>query len=292
MPYAPCYPPAGGGGVPLRRTGSLTLQLSNVLGNDLDDAVAIELTSASSSSRYRNTEQVRGSLILTGIDCAPAALYRVLVAPTRYRARSFFISLREGGTGVRRLAFPVLPRKVRDIQAPPYSGLPAPVQTILGEPAYRALGPLQKACLLNIAAKALATILGHGCSCLDHIEEIVYVQQDRLFARTHAALEEETSQSPLFDQASGALHAAPSDYRYTRSFKTRDLHGNLQLTFFRRGETGDDYLVDADIDEARGIEHIFEVVRNSLAGPTNPYDVREVLIAAQGINPGYSFLFA
>jgi hypothetical protein len=273
------------------QTGDLTLQLSDVLGNDLDDTVAIELISASGSSRYRNTEQVRGSLTLTGIDCAPASVYRVLVAPTRYRARSFFMTLRGGGTAVSKLTFPVLPRKVRGIQAPPYSDLPAGVLAILGGTFYGALSSLQKACLLNVATKASAVILSDGRSCLDHLAQVVSVRQDRLFARTHAALEEETSQSPLFRHVSGALHAAHGGYCPTRSFKTKEPHGNLQLTFFRHGETGDDYLVDADIDEARGIEHIFEVVRNTVNGPTNPYDVREILIAGQGLNPGYSFVF-
>jgi hypothetical protein len=49
--------------------------------------------------------------------------------------------------------------------------------------------------------------------------------------------------------------------------------------------------VDADIDEAQGLEHLFEVMRNAVRGPTNPYDVREILIAGQRIDPGYRFLF-
>jgi hypothetical protein len=263
-----------------------------VSGNGLDDTVTIELTAASGAPHYRNTEQVRESLTLTGIDCAPFAPYRVLVAPSRYRTRSFVTTLREGRTNVAKLSFPVLPGKVRDIQAPPYSGLPASLRAGLDESLYQALGPRQKACLLNIAAKASAVILGDGRCCLDHLAEIVSVRQDRLLARTRAALEEEVSQSPLFEQVSGALHPAPAGCRRTQSFKTRDPHGNLQLTFFRRGATGDDYLVDADIDLARGIEHIFEVAHNALSGPTDPYDVREILIAVQGLNPGYSFVFA
>jgi hypothetical protein len=86
------------------------------------------------------------------------------------------------------------------------------------------------------------------------------------------------------------MHPPPEGYRRRRSYKTKDAHGNLQLTFFRRGESGDDYIVDADIDEARGLEHLFEVVRNRVRGRTNPYDVREVLIAGQAIDPGYRFV--
>jgi len=272
--------------------GNLKLQLHDVPGDDLNDAVTIELLSTSGACHYHNTEQVRGGLTLTGIDCTPAAPYRLLVAPTRYRSRSLFVTLRSGRTAVCDLTFPVLPSKVRALQAPPYTDLPEPLRARLRGTRYQALRPLQQACLLNIAAKASAVILDDGRSCLDHIAEIIRVRQDRVLARTTAALHDQAGQSSRFNQVSGVLHPAPAGYRPAGSFKTKDLHGNLQLTFFRRGESGNDYLVDADIDEARGIEHLFEVVRNAVNGPTNPYDVREILIAGQGLHPGYSFVFA
>ena len=71
-----------------------------------------------------------------------------------------------------------------------------------------------------------------------------------------------------------------------------DRYGNLQLTFQRRGTTGDDYVADVDIDDAQGIEHIFQVLRNSVSGPTNPYDIHDILVKEQRLDPGYSFKFA
>ena len=50
------------------------------------------------------------------------------------------------------------------------------------------------------------------------------------------------------------IRGSPAGYRRTRSFKTKDPHGSLQLTCFRSQEAGEDYLVDADIDEAQGID--------------------------------------
>ncbi len=66
----------------------------------------------------------------------------------------------------------------------------------------------------------------------------------------------------------------------------------MQLTFSRNGTTGNDYLVDMDIDESQGIMHVFEVIRNVFTGLTNPYNVREILAAAQGLTPLYGFQFA
>jgi len=269
---------------------ALKLELTDILDNGLNDHVLIELADTRGSHRYRNQEQVQRALILSGIQRSHTALYRVLIAPRRYRPRQFFVSLKEGETASRKIAFPVDPGKVAAIQAPPYARLAPALQRLLSEITYASLTPLQKACLLNLAAKAAATILG-GAACLDHWLRILSVQQDRLLVRTSAALEKAAALSPLFVNADALLHAAPAGYRRTRSFKTKDPHGSLQLTCFRRLEPVEDYLVDADIDEAQGLEHLFEVVRNAVRGPTNPYDVREILIAGQGIDPGYSFLF-
>jgi hypothetical protein len=271
--------------------GNLTLQLADVRGNQISDTARIEISAASASRHYANREPIQGELTLTGIACEPQRLYLVTVSPTCYRSRHAFIALKRGRTVTQKLVFPVKPGKVRRIHVPPYDELPAPLRSVVGSSGYGALGPLHAACLLNLAAKTSATLLGDGRSCLDHLNGLIRIQQDRILARTRAAMEEEASQSPLFRRVSGRLHAPPPGYQPSRSFKTRDKHGNLQLTFFRRGETGDDYLVDADIDEARSVQHLFEVARNAVAGRTHPYSIREILIAAQGLDPGYSFLF-
>ena len=269
---------------------ALKLELTDILDQDLDDDTLIELADTRGSRRYRNEQRVKRAVTLSGIRQSPAALYRVRIAPRHHRPRQFFLSLEEGETASRRIAFPVAPGKVAGIQAPPHPRLAPALQRLLPETVYAPLAPLQKACLLNLAAKAAATVLGGGAACLDHWIRILSVQQDRLLIHTTAALEVAAASSPLFENADALLHAAPAGYRRTRSFKTKDPHGSLQLTFFRCSE-GEDRLVDADIDEAQGLEHLFEVVRNAVRGPTHPYDVREILIAGQRIDPGYRFLF-
>ena len=52
---------------------------------------------------------------------------------------------------------------------------------------------------------------------------------------------------------------------------------------------------DVDIDEASGIEHGFEVIRNKFRGRTNPYLIRELMLLCdpveKSLNPGYRFTF-
>lgn len=121
---------------------------------------------------------------------------------------------------------------------------------------------------------------------------MIRMEQDRLFIRIDAALREEVQNSPLFHQVPETLHEPVPGYAITDSYKTLDHYGNLQLTFQRKGDTGGDYLADVDIDDAQGIEHIFQVLRNSVSGPTNPYDIHDILMMAQKLDPGYSFVFA
>ena len=53
---------------------------------------------------------------------------------------------------------------------------------------------------------------------------------------------------------------------------------------------GNDCEVDIDIDDAGGLEHVFQVLRNKLSGqPTHPYNTHEILIVNQHRDPGYTF---
>ena len=75
------------------------------------------------------------------------------------------------------------------------------------------------------------------------------------------------------------------------SFKSRDPHANLQVTFMRSTDTGE-LAADIDIDEASGIEHGFEVIRNAtFHRRTNPYVIREFLLntdrVRRSLDPGY-----
>ena len=53
---------------------------------------------------------------------------------------------------------------------------------------------------------------------------------------------------------------------------------------------GNDCVADIDIDDANGLEHVFQVLRNRLSGnPTHPYNIHEILVGYQHLDPGYTF---
>ena len=210
------------------------------------------------------------------------------------------------------MAVPVDPAKVGGIAGPAFEKLPASAKGVLtqaevprfndggggflqGPPLYSALDrfPLLKGCFLNIMAKSAATKLPDSQRVVDHYTGLLRLEQDRLFIKTTAALLEETAHSNAFHEVSAALHDPLPGYRIVRSFKTFDKYGNLQLTFQRLGNAGDHYAVDVDIDDAQGVEHIFQVLRNTVNGPTNPFDIRDILLQQKpAVNPGYEFVFA
>jgi hypothetical protein len=289
-------------------TGSLSLDILDARGNGIRDTVRLELAAVGRSERYRNTVFVQKTVQLGGIECDPLMRYQVTVWPSDYRVSQFIVPVTAGKTNTRQpLYLPVDPSKVTDIEAPAFEKLDAGVQRVLeqseisdvfpgqtGKALYDALDPVRKACLLNITTKASNTRLLSGQTCLDLLSGILRLRGDRFFARTVAALREEVQNArDIFREVSELLHHPPDGYTAAGSFKTNDKHGNLQVSFFRKGTTGDDYLVDVDIDEAAGIEHGFEVVGNALADhTTSPYDIRDILIKKQSLDPGYSFVFA
>jgi hypothetical protein len=70
--------------------------------------------------------------------------------------------------------------------------------------------------------------------------------------------------------------------------RRRFRRGTWRLTFFARG---DQWLADIDIDDANGIAHMFQVLRNAITGrPTHPFDVRELLVSYQKLDPGYALI--
>ena len=44
------------------------------------------------------------------------------------------------------------------------------------------------------------------------------------------------------------------------------------------------------IDDAGGLEHIFQVVRNGFTEPANPFVIHDILLRFQKLDPGYKFV--
>lgn len=207
-------------------------------------------------------------------------VHHVRVFPEKHRACSSFV--RAGGRVT--VHCPVRPECVRRIEAPDLCELEL---TDMIQNHELDSEPLASA--LNIWSKLKHTKLGL-LTAADYVERITLVLDDRLFFVPHQSMLDAVRQSTPaeFVAVSGALHAFPT-YWVRASFKTRDLYGNLQLTFLENSKG--EFLVDADIDEASGLLHCFHVIQHAITGKeTHPYDIHEILTFYQELDTGYRLI--
>lgn len=157
---------------------------------------------------------------------------------------------------------------------------------------------VERGTVLNIWAKLWATPLGMSPAAT-FVEEVLEVRADRIIARVShellkaLALAEDVG---VVDIADSSLHEPPDGYTNGPSFKTLDERGNLQVSIFVPGAAGWDprppLLADIDIDESRGIAHVFDVIRHhATRKTTDPIEIHELLVH-DGIDPGWKPLIA
>ena len=302
--------------------GNLEVQVTDMAGEAINSRLDFDLqpftgdlgTSGDSMSGHVQMGAAT-ELSITGISCrgGPGTMYRLLATAPHYRPYSFFQLIREGvpNQAADDIEFWVSPADVTGILAPEFSELSPHLQEILtnarmtvdkpedrdlagrsGADLYAQLGPLRQAGLLNIAKKADHQT---AAKCFPLVGELLICRQDRVFAMVDSELPGLLKNSPSFSSAPGALHKPLSGFEMTgESFKSRDPHANLQVTFQRR--TDGALAADIDIDESTGIQHGVEVIRNAtFRSRTNPYLIREFLLAADHLehtlDPGYRFEF-
>lgn len=287
------------------RQGQLRLELVDVYGNRLKQNVDILLRHLQlSDKRIVRGVRTASKILIRDLHGAPQGLYQVEVDPPAYLPVSQFVSLNASGATDLKLFFPIDARKIDRVEFPSYENLSTSLQRLLkrsgtvlafdgksGSTLFEGLDDIRKAGLLNIAAKAQATLLASGSDVLSQVDQLLELRGDRFFARVPKQLREETKNSVdagLFRPVDGSLHRPPEGYSLAGSFKTEDRYGNLQLTFFMDGNK---CVADIDIDDAAGLEHLFQVVRNAITGrPTHPFNIHEILVFYQKIDPGYRFV--
>lgn len=282
----------------------LALELRNVSGKFLGEKVDILLRHQVLSEVKKASVNVTGKVEITGLHGAPQGLYRLEIDPPSYQYISQFVNMKASGTTSASFVFPIDPGKVKRVIFQAYSKLASELQTVLensdqvlsfpgkkGKELYDSLDDIRKAGLLNITVKSANTPLTNGRTVLSYIQKLLEIRGERFFCVVPKELREETKNSVaegLFDPASDVLHHPPEGFSRAGSFKTPDKYGNLQLTFFMKGN---DCVADIDIDDSGGLEHIFQVLKHKLSGKnTHPYSIHEILIAHQKLDPGYSFV--
>ena len=254
-------------------------------------------------------------LILTGITCRGGigTLYLIRVSTDDYRTYSFFQTVKPGNVRVPPARLWVDPGAVTAITAPEFSKLNGNLRSLLiaanmvpldpedrdlaglsADALYNALGPLRQSCLLNIFKKA--SHLPTTGNAFQFFRALRLARQDRCYLDIDPAVQQFLEQSPaIYSPAHNTLHEPLPNFQLTSSFKSNDAHANIQITLMRNPTTNE-FAADVDIDEAAGIQHGVEVIRNKLFNNrTSPYLIREFLLAAnpgeRTLDPGYDFVF-
>ena len=240
--------------------------------------------------------------------------FTVAVTTRNFRRYAFNQLIRENRVTTANespLRLVVKPKAVRDILAPSFSRLAPRQRTFLrnaamlalekpdrdllglsGAQLYGALGPLRKAFLLNVFAKARHA---SSAGCGRFMRTLLVLRQDRCFCMVDDAMPGFLNDSDRFITAPGALHKPlPRFQMVDTSYKSTDSHANLQVAFMQHQDTGE-LAADIDIDEASGFRHGFEVIRNAVTkGKTNPCLVRDLLLLRDPVgelDPHYRFVF-
>jgi hypothetical protein len=291
----------------MAQNGKLKLELVDVYGKRLQEKVDISLHNVKvPHNLFFKGHDASKFLQISGLHTSAERPYRLMIDPPSYHFVTMFVNVKTSGTTELQIPFPIDAAKVTSVNFPSFASLPREARTLLtnspavsgfqnltGQALLDALDDIRHAGLLNIACKTLAANFHDGTSVLSLIRELRILRGDRFFAFVDPALRDETINSlnsGLFHRADSSLHSLPPEFvgfTGADSFKTDDHFGNLQLTFFRRGE---EMVADIDIDDAAGILHIFQVLRNHFTGnPTHPYNIHEILVKHQHLDPKYTF---
>jgi hypothetical protein len=277
---------------------TLKLRLVDVNDRLLGEQVDVMLRHQSTGSPMVVRAAATRQVVVTNVT---AGVYQVQVDPGSYLAGGRFVMIPGSGQASLTMVFAIDPAKVKRAVFASFDELSDDGRRILtdtrdllgfgghsGADLYDRVDTIRKAGLLNILAKTGTTWFPNGRSVSSYVVRVNELRGDRFFAVVPKELREETKNSMqigLFEPASQLLHRPPDGFTRAGSFKTRDHYGNLQLTFFSNGV---DWVADVDIDDANGLAHVFQVLRNQLTNrPTHPFDIHQILIHHQKLAPGY-----
>jgi hypothetical protein len=291
----------------MAQDGKLKLELVDVYGKRLQENVDISMRNLQTSHSPSFKKQDASKFIsIPDLFTAPQGTYQLTINPRSYNPVGTFVNIKTGGPTEITLPFAVDIAKIVSVTFPTFPNVTKGMRTILtnspnvlgfenkiGQTLYDAFDDIRRGGVLNIARKTLATRFDNGETVLDRIRVIRELRGDRFFAFVDKELREEVKNSVnsgLFHSVDGSLHHLPGEFENFEaagSFKTDDHFGNLQLTFFMKGN---DCVADIDIDDAAGLGHIFQVLKNHFTGePTHPYNIHEILMQHQHLDAGYRF---
>ena len=292
---------------------TLTLEFCDAARQPLNDDIDLDVRGVQSQDLLLHARGVSGKKRVRLDDVVPGQPYRVRVRPARYRAVQQFVSVPTGKTSAAATIYcPVDPDAVETPDFPEFAGLPDSLRTVLerstlqaepprrrslpralspGEKLFASLDVIQRAGLLNLHTKMTHTALGDA-TAWDWVTDLYRVRGDRVFCNVALDFRDAVKNAVAggtFREVPGGKHKPDVGFANSGSYKTFDHYGNLQLTFFCSDAEPLCYRVDADIDDAAGIEHGFQVIRNDLTrGATHPYDIHQILTFHQRLELPYA----
>jgi hypothetical protein len=282
----------------------------------LADQVDVDVT------RLRNNQQAvrvrnhdaRRKLVVRNLDAGET--YVVRAFPVRYRPVGQFAMTSRGSKATEvELFCPVHPQRVEHVEFPEYRRLAPALRGVLerstlerdagqppgaaprgvspGQLLYDSLTRVERAGLLNLFCKLNHTALGDATTW-SYITDIYRIRGDRVFANVQLEFRDRVKNAVAgggFREVDGGLHTPPPGFCPAGSFKSLDRYGNLQLTFFASLDHPLRFRIDADIDDAAGIGHAFQVLEHWLTGgETHPFDISQILTFHQRLDVGYRLL--
>ena len=240
----------------MAQNGKLKLELVDVFGRRLQERVDITLRNLHLTHNpvIRNVDASR-LINVNNLHSGPQGIYQLTIDPPSYNPVSRFVTIKTSGSTDVTVPFPVDISKIVDVVFPTFPNLPKDLRELLtnspnvlgfenntGPLLYDVFDKIRRAGVLNIARKTLATRFANDKTVLSMVREIREVRGDRFFAFVSRELREETKNSVntgVFHKVDGSLHHLPPqfvDFKDAGSFKTDDHFGNLQLTFFTKGD--------------------------------------------------------
>jgi hypothetical protein len=277
--------------------GALLLRACNVLGRPLDDEMDVFVVSPQTETTAASLRSARGHVSIRFEGLSEGQPYIVRLFPKRHRPVAQIVTAGpDAEPTVVQFHCPIHPDKVRVETFPQYAAVHPTLRQVLerssvegitgrGEAMYSALGKKQKAGLLNLFTKMNGVAFDDGRTPWSFVDQVFRVREDRVFVDVQRELFDFVHASVaarLFDRAPGKLHTPPPGFDLAASFKTVEPYGNLQLTFFSSQTPPLTFKVDADIDNAAGLGHAFQVIRNFVTqGTTDPYDIHQILVFRQ-----------
>ncbi len=277
---------------------ALIIRVRNALRQPLADQMDIHVVSARTDATAARLLRVSGKRDIKVKGLKAGQPYIVKVFATRHRPVGLFAMPLEGKDVVVEVFTPLDPERVNTVTFPAYDAAPAELRHVLerssiegtpgaGRLAYDALSDLQRGGLFNLFAKMSSFGFDDVRTVWSFVDGIYRVRPDRIFVDVQPALRDLIKGAVAADrvnEASGKLHAPPPGFVSAGSFKTADRYGNLQLSFFASTSPPIAFKVDADIDDAAGLGHTFQVLRNFIThGMTHPYDIHQILAFRQEV---------